>query len=400
MKKNLLNLRFEYFIVFLLIMASGNPILVSAGRLEIMFVLVFILCLIYRNIFGKIIHSQYLPIFSGLFFIIILIQVLEFNSFSFRTFAGFYIRIFLGFVIFLAIPSGPEKYIKCLYFICIISLLIFSLSEVLRISVGVDLKSYFSLFKFFDGTKNITHILFYNFDGDGAPHSNSGPFWEPGAFQGYILIAILLLSEYKNKILPKDYWTKLIIFILALLSTKSTTGYLLLPLALIPHFRFIINPRSISSRAVKILILIFIGILFIPKFLGVDFIEEKIIHQYKEAINEQPGYEINRFGTFLTDWKYISKNPLLGLSIFDKVNPVVNNSNRNKQGNGLSASLYKFGFIGFGLYFIFLIFSFRRFYGGKKIPIFMALLVILLSLNGEAFLNFPIYWGLIALPRS
>lgn len=400
MKKSILKLRFEYFIVFFLIMVSGNPMLDSRGRLEIILVVTFVLCLIYGNVLKKIVFNQYLALFFALFFVLITIQVFEFNLFSFRTFAGFYIRIFLGFVVFYAIPSGSEKYIKCLYWICAISLIFYIPSEILRIGFGVNLRSLFEPLKFISGDINILHVIFYNFDGAGEPNRNSGPFWEPGAFQGYILIAILLLSAYKNRMLPRDYWKTLIVFILTLLSTKSTTGYLLLPLALISHLNFNVDPRLLPFFMLKVAVIVFIGILFAPKIMEIDFLKEKITHQYKEAINEQPGFETNRFGNFLSDWKDIRKKPLLGFGIFEKPSNVVSESIRNSQGNGLSASLYRFGFIGFGLYFIYLFFSLRRFYSGSKMHISVALFVILFSLNGEAFLNFPIYWGLIALPRS
>ncbi len=402
MKKSILESRFEYLLVFLLIMVSGNPLFVASGHTELVFIIIFVLCMIYRNVLSKIISGQYLVIFCGLFFALFLIQAFEFDFFfSFPTLAGFYIRLLLGFVIFYGIESGPEKYIKCLYFICLMSLLIFGLSEVLSIGAGIDLKTYLGAFKFYNGHNYVTHILFYNFDGEGEPHRNSGPFWEPGAFQGYITIAILLLSTYKNKILPKVYWRTLIIFVLTLLSTKSTAGYLLLPLALVFHFNFNANAKKVALLMVKGSIIIFIGILFAPKIMGLEFLGKKITHQYEEAINRQPGWEISRFGTFIFDLQYIEKRPLLGWGVNETTRFALHGGKAiGGQGNGLTDNIVKFGIVGFGLYIIYLFFSFRRFYSGRKTYAFMAVLIILISLNGEGFLNFPIYWGLIALPRS
>lgn len=400
MKKDILQSRFEYFLVFLLIMASGNPIFVASGHTEIMFVALFLLCLMYRDIFKKIIQNQGLMIFCGLFFVLFLIQAIEFDFFSFPTIAGFYIRLLLGFIIFFAIRSGPEKYIKCLYFICVLSLSIFLLVEALKIGAGINLKTYFEPLKFFNGKNYVVHILFYNFDGEGEPDRNSGPFWEPGAFQGYIIIAILLLSAYKDRISSNQYRRRLIVFILTLLSTQSTTGYLLLPLALIPHLNLNTTQKKFASSVVKISVIIFIGILISPKIIELDFLQDKIIHQYKSVVNEQPDWELTRFGTFMFDLRYMEKRPLLGWGINEKTRFGMDGGKAIAgQGNGLTDGVVKFGFIGFGLYVAYLFFSFKRFYGGKKAFAFIALAAVLISLNGEGFLNFPIYWGLIALPR-
>ena len=53
---------------------------------------------------------------------------------------------------------------------------------------------------------------------------NAGMFWEPGAFQCYINLALVILFFDKNKEEYNGKKFKLIIFIITLLTTQSTTG--------------------------------------------------------------------------------------------------------------------------------------------------------------------------------
>ena len=57
---------------------------------------------------------------------------------------------------------------------------------------------------------------------------NSGPFWEPGIFQIYINIALYFaLFFFKNKA-GKTPWVHIVVFCITILTTISTTGYLVM----------------------------------------------------------------------------------------------------------------------------------------------------------------------------
>lgn len=61
---------------------------------------------------------------------------------------------------------------------------------------------------------------------------NSGPFWEPGAYQGFLVLAILcLLFDRNNSVKMRK--TKLLLFFGTILTTASTTGYILLIVILV-----------------------------------------------------------------------------------------------------------------------------------------------------------------------
>lgn len=77
---------------------------------------------------------------------------------------------------------------------------------------------------------------------EGNSIRNSGIFWEPGMFQGFLIFGILLiiLKDYKDKI----DWFDIILYSVAVLTTASTTGYFLLVLLLMMHILNIIKPKN------------------------------------------------------------------------------------------------------------------------------------------------------------
>lgn len=71
---------------------------------------------------------------------------------------------------------------------------------------------------------------------------NSGPFWEPGAFQGFINIGILFLLFNVDKGKIKNKLLYFLIFVITLVTTKSATGYLVLLLI------FIFQGKKIQNK--------------------------------------------------------------------------------------------------------------------------------------------------------
>ena len=53
---------------------------------------------------------------------------------------------------------------------------------------------------------------------------NYGPFWEPGVYQGYLIVALMLCLFYKKKQNP---W-EILLYCVAILTTYSTTGIMAL----------------------------------------------------------------------------------------------------------------------------------------------------------------------------
>jgi O-antigen ligase len=109
-----------------------------------------------------------------------------------------------------------------------------------------------------------------------------------------------------------------------------------------------------------------------------------------------------RTGTLSFDLKYIMKKPLTGWGANPKTRFSLNPEMIGLQlgmGNGMSDFLVKYGVIGF-LTFLYLIFQNFNFYLCDPIKAGLCVLLILLTLQGETFLGYPLYLGLMFLNES
>ena len=117
---------------------------------------------------------------------------------------------------------------------------------------------------------------------------NQSIFWEPGAFQTFIIIAVLL--EFSQKYTHKAV---IIILIVALITTFSTTGYISLIITLFWYF-FVEGEKA--SGKIKASIILAIAGAVIMYFLG-DFLLDtgtnsafgKLIFAYENGLNRDNG---------------------------------------------------------------------------------------------------------------
>lgn len=86
---------------------------------------------------------------------------------------------------------------------------------------------------------------------------NSGIFWEPGAFQGYLNLAILFLVTTKDRF-NKINVVKLLVLIIAVLTTMSTSGYFALLLSLVVWYL-----KKIDNKFHKKHLLLFVVVLIV-----------------------------------------------------------------------------------------------------------------------------------------
>ena len=103
---------------------------------------------------------------------------------------------------------------------------------------------------------------------------NSGPFWEPGAFGGYLMLALIFNTLLHRTLFKKQN----IIYVAALLTTFSTTTYLALLVFVMGYFFIHIKNPIIKWGSLIIF--------FITAFIGyqkIDFLGEKISKELKET---------------------------------------------------------------------------------------------------------------------
>ena len=125
---------------------------------------------------------------------------------------------------------------------------------------------------------------------------NTGPFWEHGIFCIYLIIAFYLNAIRENKIITKYN----IVFIIAIITSFSSTGYVVLIIAL----AFAILQRGgITFSKIFLLSLLIVGTYYIS---SLDFMAEKITD------NAMSTKESSRFFAMVYHWQQIVKSPFIG----------------------------------------------------------------------------------------
>jgi hypothetical protein len=409
----------QYLIVILLVL-FGNEILLG-GRAEALLIVYFIfLALLYflhRN--SSLALSDLLVFFS--FLMILAVQSISFNFFPLKTIAGFIIRLFVAFAAVRLVKDFPRIYINVLYGICIISLC-FYVPEQLFHAVGRDFASLFmplanlvrDFFLLDTGNRstysitNTINIFIYNFENPYIPHNvyrNAGPFWEPGAFAGYISLALIFLGLEREKYDRRFYISRFLVLTITLLTTGSTMGYLVMPIVLSIHYRRV--TKSVGGSLGRIAVVMLMLPLFMALLINVwnlEFIGRKIIHQYEGAIAQRDYlWEYTRFGSMVVHWKYIKRRPIFGWGIHPKTKFALDPRDERRTkgaGNGFSGFIHRFGILGM---ITFALFAWRGFYELSRESLLRsvaAILAILMSLIGEEFLLFALYPGLMFITKS
>ena len=190
--------------------------------------------------------------------------------------------------------------------------------------------------------------IIFTINGDGA-FRNSGFMWEPKGFASFVIVAIIF-RLFLNKLMLFD--KKIIVFILAIISTFSTTG--ILALFLIWTFYFI-------NKNVKILIFIF-PIFLISSYLiffSSEILYKKILYEisleneYKELLEKKDYksdvYSLGRTGSLIVDFNDFIKRPIFGYG-FTRENRTQSDYVKLVRVNGFSDLLAVYG-LGIILFF-------------------------------------------------
>lgn len=271
-------------------------------------------------------------------------------------------------------------FFKTMYLICIISIPLWLLQQFLGGIPGFN----YALGK---------TIWIYCYRGGEDIVRNCGFFWEPGAFGGYIALLTLLYFNDLAELFKANKW-KCIVILVALLSTQSTGGYMSFGIIIITYFVI-----SMKSKAKYIFIpLTITGVLY--AYYNLTFLSDKFEGQTESALEmEQGEYSSSRMGTLMFDFYYISKHPFVGNGLHERTRladhptlaKMLANGDVAAAGNGFSDVIAKWGFI----YAFIFAFVFNRTNKNLPIPIKVCfLLLVCLILQGEQFMNFPLFLGI------
>lgn len=244
----------------------------------------------------------------------------------------------------------------------------------------------------YNWTVPVGYSLLYTWGWNGQINTrNAGPFWEPGAFQGFIVLAILFLlynldrTPQGNKRI-KHRRATLLVLLVTLLTTQSSTGYILLIVLLLTQWRRLRSVFSSVNRVVYFFAItaVFVGSLFIVIY------SNNIIEKFQ-------GTSVNsaaiRFADVMGGMGMSLRGGLFGLGETSGRNALRLVFGVNSHDSaGLGVMTYTYGLL-FALYYIFLMIrGTMRFFQPRKIRECIVLILILFVLHfTETLWNLPVY---------
>lgn len=206
--------------------------------------------------------------------------------------------------------SFKEKYVKIIIFICAVSLLFYFLLSNTSVyhSIMPQLWGYTSEGVLY--TKYQGFLLYFN---SNDPR-NFGAFWEPGIFATHIILALLLLPYVKfNKYKKACY----IILCVTILSTASSSGYVLLLMAIACNLISKIKLKE-KKDILKVVFAIGIIVSLIIIYINLDAIinamalgDNRIFKKMLDASNSERAESIR------VNWNAFMQKPLLGYGYED-----------------------------------------------------------------------------------
>lgn len=256
----------KFFFVLLSILTSGSVLVYYKNFGPNIFYLMIISIFILYVLFGKTkikADFKWILMYTLLLLIFPLFSIfINRESNSIKNYLGDVLRVGASFAVVwgVTITEYKKNYLNILYFLAVNSLIFYTLGLlypgfILNLPVIFD-----------DVGTPFSSIIVHNYmHGILGVYRNAGIFWEPGAFQAFLNLA--LIFEFSKK--EKYNKNRILVFTLAIITTFSTTGYILLFLNYsILFFRI--------KKKKKYLYLILFTIIFISSGLFKSVILDKV----------------------------------------------------------------------------------------------------------------------------
>jgi hypothetical protein len=381
----ILNNKKSFILVFILLFFSGNPLAFFLfGKYSSLIGLLFTLSILNFNFKIDSVFLKKLKLYLLTICIIALLQFLTFNFFSTLAFGNLILKILMGGLIINYLKdSFSYVFFRVIAILSLLSLIGFLIIN----KFGLD-------FPFVKTGLYYKSYIFYGSLSGEALSRNCGMFWEPGAFAGILTLSLTLIFKNLKYIWIHHKYFLFVIF-LSILTTQSTTGYIVCFFIILFYF---INLKNIIQSLILLFTFIFISFYIFNKS---DFLKNKVENQLVKAKSQRVGnFSNTRFGSLIFDWHYISKHPITGNGFNFKTRyadhqflfrGATDNSDVIGSGNGFSGFLASMGILFISFYFI-LLWKTSNFLGNKFA--FFICLIVFLNLQGEQFFNYPLYLSL------
>ncbi len=366
---------FNYFLVYFFFALGGVTTFSSNSRFtQVFFIFLVILFLIKKVKLDK--EFIYINIYVAILYIC---QWILFDVANIVTIIALFYTFFIPYAVIKIVGSKfTDYYINITYFFAIVSFF-FLIPSYLSQDFHLAIK-HFSVWLNIDSSEGITdNFIFYNYEEmiDGIIR-NTGPFYEPGAFGTFLIVALVLNLIKTKNILEK----KNIIFLIAIISTFSTATYLAVFILI---FFFFTQNRSIWVNAVLAPIL-FVSLFQL--FSRLPFLQNKIEASI-EASAIQGDERIGRIQGAKIDLQDIEKSPLFGRGLGEGY---------LGSNNGITGLFLTYGITGLFMFFFLIIKSLRlyckKYFYNQGFAIY-ATISFALVLFGQVVYSRPIFLGLM-----
>ena len=382
----------DYLPLFLLLCFSGNPLITSEDYSKILLVIYTIGFVSYMHFIVRIkIPDKVIKIFLIVTFFIILLVIFQHILLGFVSYPGviaLILKILLGGYTLLYYKERKidflSIYIKILAFLVIVSLPFWFINHFGWYGVDLhfnNLKTFFFYTSFQEGVEGFMRVR------------NSGMFWEPGAFSGYLNLALIFVALSNRRFQIGEFKSEVFWIILGILSSMSTTGFLV--------FLIILNIYIFQNYGIAKIVVLPVTLLIIYfGYSKLDFLQEKIELQYQES-KELSKSDISntRFGAWAMDKQYIRSQPFTGNGLDAKTryrfHPWITTDIGH--GNGMSNFLVYWG-IPFFIFWLFCVYKAAKTISQSSFTAWSVLIILALLLQGEQFLNFPIFLMFFIIP--
>jgi len=386
-RKRLFDIDTDDLLMIVLITFSGNPVTRFMGKY-----VVFIVALVIFVSFYNRIKKDFYAFFFSIAISLLFLFVCQYLILGFVSWLGAinYISIFFlgGLITYLIRDRFANKFFIILSYVSLISLILYVPINLLSIPIpGLEWRS-----------ERFTYII-YTFV-EQHHYRNCGTFWEPGAFAGVITLCMALnVKQLPN--LWKEHRFKVVVIILALITTQSTTGYVTFFLIGCYFMLFFIKDKTLAFTLLPLIFVIGVVV-----YTNATFLKDKVEYQSQETLVLDKGeFSNTRFGSFIFDMNYIKKHPLVGNG-FSEITRFADNpellqrikeGEQLGQGNGLSNYA---ACLGLPFLVFYLLLSYKAVAPIDRRLGILVTLVIVLSLISEQWLAYPLFTGIIFLKNK
>lgn len=290
---------------------------------------------------------------------------------------GYFLKIILfifGYYFYksISIEAFVRCYIKCMKYITVFSLLVYIFQGLIVKIPFIPVIDNGRVNVYFVGLTNI-----YNGNQQGI-NRNWGPFWEPGVFQIYLIIALMLVLFFTKKPNKKEA----VLFSVGIITTFSTAGYIAL---VILYMAYILSAHKEGQFfKLSIGVISVIGLVII-------YFEPSLNHLLLAKFNRQSYAAVSFSSRWYSIWGNINiclKNPLFGVGP-SNINEYLKQYLATKSifmetsnTNTIFMNYSMFGAI-VGTYYMLKVFSFVNIFDVKKITKALLCLVLLICLSTE-----------------